>query len=347
MQLKFRTEKRTKVRFFPERADLAMALSASDFLFFDEGAGLRPEGRVLALAEGEACKTWNQLEKALAFLAENGAQRSQPLVAIGGGAALDLSAMAASLYRRGIPLILVPTTLLAMVDATLGGKTAVDGPGGLKNFAGTFFPADEVWIHIGFLSTLPPRERVSGAGETWKTLWLAGKTADEALVEFVRSGRVGIGLERIIKQCLDFKRGVVEKDPLDTKRIRESLNYGHTVGHALEAIAGGRISHGEAVLWGMAAESGLLGKAGESMRGRVMGVIEALGLERPAEFSAPAEKWLPFLQADKKAKAGAIEMTVLAAPGKVKKIKLSAVEIAKRIKSFPQSAQLSAAHPPR
>lgn len=333
MQLRFRTAKTTQIRFFAS----LKAMKPEGFLFVDEGVpGLTWEG--FAFKGGEGGKRWREVETALEWLAAQKAERSQNLVVAGGGAALDTGAMVASLYRRGMPLVLVPTTLLAMVDATLGGKTAVDresGEGLNKNFAGTFYPADEVWICLDFLATLPFRERLSGAGEVWKTLWLAGKKSDLALLEFLASGKVSPNLSKIVKQCLEIKKRFVEKDPLDTKRIRESLNYGHTIGHALESLAGGRLSHGEAVLWGMAAESALLGRSGKKMLGLVREKIRALVLEMPPEFSLPPERWLPLLKADKKAKGGILELTILSAPGKLKRKKISPAELADSIKAFP------------
>jgi len=235
-------------------------------------------------------------------------------------------------------LILVPTTLLAMVDATLGGKTAVDrnGPNGLeKNFAGTFFPADEIWICLNFLSSLPLGERISGAGEVWKTLWLSGSRLPEnSLRTFVNSGEVMPALKKIIAECLKVKGAIVERDPLDQKRVRESLNFGHTVGHALESLSG--LPHGEAVLWGMAVESWLLGRAGVTMSRRVLAAAESLDLRFPAAFSLPPARWLPLLKADKKSKKGKIELSALSAPGKIVKRSFTPAQIADAITNFPE-----------
>jgi 3-dehydroquinate synthase len=335
MKLSFRTAKATQIRFFSS----FKAMKPEGFLFLDAGVpAAKFDLPTFALKAGEEGKRWRNVESGLEWLAAQKAERSQSLVVLGGGAALDAGAMVASLYRRGMRLVLVPTTLLAMVDATLGGKTAVDREGaeGLnKNFAGTFYPADEVWVCLDFLATLPFRERLSGAGEVWKTLWLAGKKSDLALVEYLASGKVSPALGKIVKQCLEVKKRFVEKDPLDTKRIRESLNYGHTIGHALESLAQGRLSHGEAVFWGMAAESTLLGRGGKKMLGLVKEKIRELGLELPPEFGLPAERWLPLLQADKKAKGGLLELTVLSAPGKLRKKKISPADLADSIKAFP------------
>src|SRR5690606_15891420 len=138
--------------------------------------------------------------------------------------------------------------------------------------------------------------------------------------EFVRTGKTGPGLTRLIRACLATKITFVEKDPLDEKRIRECLNYGHTVGHALESLANGRLSHGEAVLWGMAVEGGVLGRKGQAMRARALKAVQSFGLSLPEEFFFPGARWAPLLSSDKKSRRGKIEMTVLERPGLLRKV---------------------------
>jgi len=342
MRLKFRFEKVTTLHFVS--GSKALPLLRTDFMMLDPNAPValpRSAPRYL-LPAGESCKRWSELEKALAWLAYHRAERSQRLIAVGGGAALDLAGMTASLYRRGMILVFVPTTLLAMVDATLGGKTAIDREGkgeNTKNFAGTFFPADEIWIVPEFLASLPKRERISGAGEVLKTLWLAGKTdGAKTLQKFVETGKVTPSLVRLIRLCLETKKKIVEQDPLDTKRLRESLNYGHTVGHALEALAKGRLSHGECVLWGMAVESGL-SKGGAAMRQRVLSANLGFGLKLPREFSLPAKEWLRYLRADKKSKNGVVELCFLSSPGELVRRRFSPEKIAEMVRFFPESVR--------
>lgn len=344
--MKFRFEKTTRLRFFTSEKAFAYAFERGNgFVLADPGAPIAIPSHLplLMLARGEKCKSWTELERALDWLAEQRAERQAQVIALGGGAALDLSAMAASLYRRGTRLILIPSTLLAMVDATLGGKTAVDRNVGkklTKNFAGTFYPADEVWIYPGLLSSLPKAERISGAGEVWKTLWLKGKKCNEAALEkFIKDGEVSAGLSSVIRSCLEIKAQFVEKDPLDQKRIRESLNYGHTVGHALESLGEGRISHGEAVLWGMAVESGVLGKAGGKMSRLAVEAAKKCALSLPEEFFLPEEKWLPFLRADKKSKKGMLEVSVLSGPGKIVRRKVTPEKITALVRAFPEFFQ--------
>lgn len=350
MQLRFAPPAtRTRVRFFPGAAAFVRALSQhSSFCLWDEGAPVPAElknARLHSLPGGEQGKRWASLEKILGALVERGHERSQPLTVVGGGALLDLGAFAASLYRRGIPLRLVPTTLLGMVDAALGGKTAVDGEsaeGLRKNFAGTFYPAQEVWIAPHFLESLPEVERLSGAGECWKMLWIAGKKVPHGtLLDFVRTGKSGAALMKVIRACLAAKIAVVQKDPLDTKRVREVLNFGHTVGHAIEGRGG--VSHGEAVLWGMAVETTLLGDRGEEMMGEILAVLGKLGRPLPEAFQAQADL-VSLLAADKKSRDGKIELSLLTKPGRVVKRKFSAQEIAVAIKSFPEFYRHAAKH---
>lgn len=346
MQLRFRVpERRTKVRFFASQSQLtaAMAKKRSAVVLHDKGLPWRAAlpGLVLSTDGGESTKSWEELGRILEWLAKERVERGQILFVLGGGATCDLGAFAASLYRRGMPLVLVPSTLLAMVDASLGGKTAVDH-GALKNFAGTFYPANEVWICPELLATLSPRERLSGACELWKTLWIAGaKGKDDALLRFVRDGSVTPELVRLVKRSLEAKTRVVERDPLDRKRVREVLNFGHTAGHAIEAAAKGEMSHGEAVLWGMAVETQLLGAKSKPMTTEIRRVISELGLSSPALFREVSDlEWNSWLRGDKKMRAGKLEMTLFRAPGRATKLRLEVGRLAAALKAFPESFPL-------
>jgi 3-dehydroquinate synthase len=318
----------TRVRFLAKIPPLGAGPTVLDGGVPWKGAPVGPH--VLRVAGGEGSKRWKELERILAWLASRSADRSSALTVVGGGATLDLGALAASLYRRGMPLTLVPTTLLSMVDATLGGKTAVDlelDGRLLKNFAGTFHPAKEIWIAPAFLATLSLEERVSGAGEVYKTLWIrGGRWNEKPLLEFVSKGKVGPGLLGIIKKCLETKARLVERDPLDQLRVRELLNFGHTAGHALESAGAG--AHGECILWGMAIESRLAGASG--MEAECRRVISALGLRQKWGSS----DWEKLLGADKKARGGKIEISVLRAPGKALKKRVTAAEVARAIREF-------------
>lgn len=320
----------TKIRFFSS-VELKKALSKERGILLWDGGVPEAHGRrdwkalFYPVPGGESVKRWKYLDQCLSFLAENRVERSARFVAFGGGACLDLGAFASSLYRRGMPLVLVPSTLLGAVDAAIGGKTAVDYER-VKNFAGTFYFADEVWIAPHLFQTLPARERRSGAGELWKTLWIAGDKSDhKSILEFVKSGKIDSSFLRLLKKSIQTKSAIVKKDPYDQKRIREILNFGHTVGHALEALAKGKLNHGEAVLWGMAIESSFA-LGGKEMERIVKAILLDLQMKLP-ELSLDKSEWLRLLLADKKMKNGMIEFTVLAAPGKAKKMKMKPVEM--------------------
>lgn len=218
--------------------------------------------RTLVLESGEEYKTIESLERILDFALDKGLARDGFFVSIGGGVVSDMTSLASSLYMRGTKLILLPTTLLSMVDASIGGKTAVDYRG-FKNLVGSFYPADEVIIPIYTLRTLTDADFLSGMGEVVKHAFLS---SDNALYDELLNNRDSIlsrkeeELERIVELSLFVKKDYIERDPREEKGIRSALNFGHTFGHALESITDYGISHGEAVVWGMtkALTAGLL-----------------------------------------------------------------------------------------
>jgi len=211
-----------------------------------------PRGSIV-LQAGEAAKSWENLRDILEKMLEIDLTRGSWLSGIGGGVVCDISAAAASLYMRGLNLRLVPSSLVAMVDAALGGKTGVNF-GGYKNIVGTFYPAHELLICSSLLTSLPEREYMSGLAEAIKTALLGDPellTTMEDRSQDVASRDPEL-LEDIVWRCLEVKGGIVERDLTETGE-RAYLNLGHTFGHALEAVAGlGRWSHGEAVAWGLA-----------------------------------------------------------------------------------------------
>ncbi len=190
------------------------------------------------------------------------------LVALGGGVVGDLAGFVASIYRRGIAVIQVPTTLLAQIDSSIGGKTAVDAPWG-KNMLGAFYQPSLVAADIGFLRRLPERQLLAGLAEAVKYALIK----DKRLFVFYEKNRRRIlrrdagALKEIVSRCAAIKARVVEQDEFDTKDIRIILNFGHTFAHAFEAASDYRLSHGEAVSLGMACaadtsrELGLLKKS--------------------------------------------------------------------------------------
>ena len=220
---------------------------------------------MLLMADGERAKTLAQLEKLGSKLVEYGADRHCVLVALGGGVVGDVGGFLASVFMRGIPVIQVPTTLLAQVDSAIGGKTGVNLTAG-KNLLGTFYQPIAVLADPVVLSTLPEREYRSGLFEAMKY----GVIRNPAIIELMEENRQPLLerrselLETLITQCIRIKADVVSGDERESGE-RVILNFGHTVGHALEAETNyKRFLHGEAVAWGMIAAS-LIGVSMEIM----------------------------------------------------------------------------------
>jgi len=200
------------------------------------------------LPGGEKCKTRRYLFEILEGMQKKGMTRSCIVVAIGGGVVGDIAGLAASLYMRGVKLVQIPTTVLAQVDSSVGGKTAIDF-GGVKNLIGSFYQPDEVICDPCFLDTLPPREIRCGLGEIIKYGALDGGIYKKLIDA---SGRLTERhfIEDITYDCIAHKAKVVTGDERDLNGLRKTLNLGHTTGHAFELFYGKK-SHGEFVLIGM------------------------------------------------------------------------------------------------
>jgi 3-dehydroquinate synthase len=275
----------------------------------------------VVLPPGEDKKNWEAVETILKAARKHGLGRDGLFIGIGGGVICDLTAFAASVYMRGAALALVPTTLLCMVDASLGGKTGFDLEN-IKNFAGSFYPAKGIVIATEVLSTLPEREWKSGIAELIKTAILDqdGKSF-EALKEPFDPASQGDKLLSLIERAIAVKGKIVEEDPQENGTERVLLNLGHSFGHALESALGlGTISHGEAVAWGMAraCELGLkLGICPAERAAAILAVLGAWGYETAVPWPRPLnmQAFEDALQSDKKKKAGMLRFVVPAASG--------------------------------
>jgi 3-dehydroquinate synthase len=280
---------------------------------------LPDDARVVSIPPGEGSKSWERARDVLQAAVRAGLDRDGTIIGVGGGMVCDLAAFCASLYMRGCRLVLVPTTMLAMVDAALGGKTAVNFEG-FKNLVGTFYPAGELRISIAMLSTLPERELRSGLAEVIKTALLG----DEGLVGILESerGRILRGdpvlLGELVRRCLIVKGRVVEEDFREVGR-RAILNLGHTFAHALEAASGiGAWSHGDAVAWGMARAArlgGLLGVTPTAHAARTVGLLAAYGYRTGADAGVPPRQLLAAMRADKKRRDGRLRLVLQRAIG--------------------------------
>jgi 3-dehydroquinate synthase len=213
-------------------------------------AGLAPA--LLTTPPGERAKTWSVVQRLARELLARGAHRATPVIALGGGVVGDLAGFLASIFMRGLPFIQVPTTLLAMVDAAIGGKTAINLPEG-KNLLGTFHQPHLVIIDPEFLRTLPRAERLNGLAEVLKTGFIRDRNL---LMELHAAGpRVfadEAALTGTIFRAAAIKAQVVSRDERE-RDLRRILNFGHTLGHGLEQASRFRLAHGRGVAWGMVA----------------------------------------------------------------------------------------------
>lgn len=254
---------------------------------------------------GEASKSGRTLFELLEFLAERKLSRGDMLFALGGGVTGDLTGFAAAVYLRGIPFVQVPTTLLAMVDASVGGKTAVNLTAG-KNLAGAFHQPCFVLIDPDALATLPREVLADGVSEAIK----CGVIADKGLFDALAQGFDPAGAEAVIARCVSMKRDLVERDERDTG-ARQLLNLGHTIGHAIERASGYEISHGRAVAIGMLAEARGARAIGFSEEDCVEPIRRALNQNGlPTECPYPAEALCEAMLRDKKVRSGRIALAL-------------------------------------
>ncbi len=277
-----------------------------------------------AFPAGEQSKNMATLSDILEFLAESGITRSDALFALGGGVSGDITGFAAGVFLRGIKFIQMPTTLLAAVDSSVGGKTAVDLKAG-KNLAGVFLQPETVICDTDTLKTLPPETLSDGIAEAIKT----GVLFDEELFSKFEGGDISESgkLPFIIERCVTHKGRVVEADEFD-RGERQLLNLGHTIGHAIEKISDYGISHGHAVAAGM----GIIARASQNMgimdRGgvtRLESALSANGLPIDTKY-APSELARAALS-DKKRKGSEITLVIPERIGRCRLMKINIDEL--------------------
>lgn len=269
----------------------------------------------LLVPPGERSKSveaWSGLQSELT---RRGANRRTPIVAFGGGVVGDLAGFVAATYMRGVPFIQVPTSLLAMVDSSVGGKVGIDLPEG-KNLVGAFYPPERVLIAPETLQTLPAPEFVNGMAEVWKYAFIL----DPELGRRLAAREAPQALEpALIERCVDLKRQVVEADEFETKGERAKLNFGHTVGHALEKVANYEgIRHGEAISVGMVVECKLaerLGLAQAGLASRVEQCLQAEGLPTASVRLRNVEALVRAMRTDKKASEGRLAFSLVLREG--------------------------------
>jgi len=297
-------------------ADEAVAATHAPAIL-DAARSADRSAELFTFPSGEASKSrahWAALTDAMI---DAGYGRDSIVVAVGGGVACDLAGFVAATYMRGVPLVQVPTSLLAMVDASVGGKTGIDVPGG-KNLVGAFHPPAGVVIGLRTLATLPAEQLREGLVEALKH----GAIADAAYFERVAAGGPSAGGDvafaaDLVSRSVEIKAGVVAADPFEAGR-RAILNFGHTVGHAIEAALDYRIGHGSAVGAGMVAEARAgeaLGVTASGTAARLAAALRRLGVEAPPDIDV--DRLVSAARRDKKNRAGATRAALLERVGAV------------------------------
>jgi shikimate kinase/3-dehydroquinate synthase len=268
---------------------------------------------VITFPAGEASKRLPVVEELSAACLENGLDRGGAIIALGGGVTGDIAGLVAAVYMRGVRWVALPTTLLAMIDASLGGKVGVDLTSG-KNLIGAFHPPNLALADTDALDTLPTEEMRAGVAELIK----AAVIGDELLFEWLEADGARMSL-RWLERALAVKIGIVEGDPYE-RGEREALNLGHTVGHALEQATAYRLRHGDAVAVGLVAEARLaerIGLAEAGLADRIARVLSRVGLPTMIN-DIPAGGIIQAMSADKKRRAGETRFTLPARVGEVR-----------------------------
>ncbi len=305
------------------------ALYADTVIRSAAAAGFEPVR--IDVPDGEEHKNLASLARIYDGLVDAALERNSPLLALGGGVVGDLAGFAAATYLRGIPYLQLPTTLLAQVDSSVGGKTGIDHPRG-KNLIGAFYQPRAVLIDLATLRTLPRRQLLAGFAEVVKY----GAILDADLFAFLEQKLAQVlaldtaVLQHVVRRCCELKAQVVERDERESGE-RAVLNFGHTIGHALESVTGyTRFLHGEAVAIGMVAEarvSAALGLCRPEIVERLRALLERAGLpvELPADIDS--EKLAGAIELDKKVRGGKVKFVALEALGRTRFVLLTNREI--------------------
>ena len=301
-------------------------LSRSAFIVTDDGvpkeyaekvAAACKKAKIVTMPAGEASKNANTYLKLLSEMVESGFERTDCVVAVGGGVVGDIAGFVAATYMRGVDFYNVPTTLLSEVDSSIGGKTAIDFMG-IKNVVGAFKQPKAVLIDPDVLKTLPARQFSNGLAEAIKM----AATCDKDLFELIERGDAEENIEKIIVGSLEIKRSVDEADTYESG-LRRVLNFGHTIGHGIEAEQNGALYHGECVALGM------IPMCSGSARERIKAVCEKNGL--PTVFDGDKSAVIDALTHDKKASGGEISVVTVSEIGKYEMKKETPSELLERM----------------
>ncbi len=273
---------------------------------------------LVVIRPGEESKRWETVQSIFEWMAAQGFDRKSSLLSLGGGVVGDITGFVSSLYMRSIPYVQIPTTLLAQVDSSLGGKTAIDLPL-RKNLLGTFYQPSRVYIDPSLLKTLSLEEIRNGLAEVIKSAIIR----DRELFEFLESHPEGIlqgegeVTEKIVSQCCRIKSAVVMEDEIDLG-LRQILNFGHTVGHAIEAYTDYAVSHGKAVSMGISSEACLSARMGLlpiEEKERILKLLKDYGLPTEIPKSYDRDRIIGLMRSDKKAENGKIAVVLPTAIG--------------------------------
>jgi 3-dehydroquinate synthase len=295
---------------------------------------------VVVVPAGEESKSLSRAAELYDRLADAAADRKTPVVAVGGGVVGDLAGFVAATYNRGLPLLMVPTSLLAMVDSSVGGKVGINLPQG-KNLVGAFYQPACVWIDTAFLKSLPDREYRSGLAEVVKY----GVILDAEFFSWLEENaeflllRKPAAIAHVVARCCRLKADVVEKDEREETGLRKVLNYGHTFAHAFESVAGyGAWLHGEAVSAGMVcaarlAERGKLAKPQIAERQAALLTRFGLPIARNGEWRV--DDLLAAMRLDKKNVGGQLRFVLPTRIGRVKTFKNVPEKLVREILAVP------------
>jgi 3-dehydroquinate synthase len=313
---------------FADHEDVLAELPSDSVIVTDDNLALSYSealarfNRKLILPPGEESKSFATYQTVLQWLAEMGVKRSEQIVAFGGGVIGDLVGFVAATYMRGIGFVQIPTSLLAMVDSSIGGKVGIDLPQG-KNLVGAFKPPSAVYICLDLISSLPDRQFINGMGEVLKYGFIMDKDLAKELHQSPVTA-TDSRLKKIVERCLRHKASVVERDEFETSGLRAILNFGHTVGHAVEKVLAYRdLLHGEAISAGMVVEAAISEKIGLAPVGTLASVEETL-LAHKLPVKIPKginlDQVLQAMLLDKKRTTEGIAMSLLTGLGSCKLI---------------------------
>lgn len=288
---------------------------------------------VIVLEPGEQTKSISSFEFLCRSLVQKGATRKSKLIAFGGGVIGDLVGFAAATYMRGVDYIQVPTTLLAQIDSSVGGKTGVDLPEG-KNLVGAFYPPSEVQIDVSLLKTLPYRQFQSGMAEVIKTGLIQSSSLAESLLENALV-QYDDRIAKIVEECVAIKARIVQEDEFETLGFRAQLNFGHTVGHALEQLTEySKYTHGEAIAIGMVVETKIaevMGLASPGLTSKVELLMNNHGLPTKAVELKETELIISAMRKDKKSVNGELSMSLVKSVGNCQLISNIEEGVVKRV----------------